>query len=231
MNLYGSITQVQNTIFQLYVRLEQRFGENKLIRELWSAMAHDVSQQISSLNELHSSFWHKLKDDQNGRWDAVCASIKDIHINHIEDVPLRSCFEIVLRFEEPVIMKVYVPIIRSLRENWTGQALNFYIMVKAHLARVTRVTESFSGDPLTIQRANLLLQGFEKEVQEHQEVPPPQKKKAASIPALRARGIAEKHGHKKPTANRQLAKHAKAHSGRTKPLIEKVDIRRRRAQR
>ncbi len=64
MNLHGSIKDLQNKTVQLYLKLEHRFSENGLIRELWSAMANDVSQQIRSLNALPPSFWNQLKKDQ-----------------------------------------------------------------------------------------------------------------------------------------------------------------------
>ena len=64
MSLYGSIKEVQNTIEKVYVKLEQRFKENKLISELWSQMGQNVSQQIQSLHDLPKSFWSRLKKDQ-----------------------------------------------------------------------------------------------------------------------------------------------------------------------
>ena len=166
MNLHGSIKDLQNKIVQLYLKLEHRFSENGLIRELWSAMANDVSQQIRSLNALPPSFWNQLKKDQNLPLIAAAEGASHQSIENEEDLSLMGCFSRALCLEEPTILKVYVPLIRRLRENSTAPALDFYIVVKAHLARITRVTESYSGDPAVIQRANSLLQAFEKEVQE-----------------------------------------------------------------
>jgi hypothetical protein len=147
-----------------------------------------------------------------------------------KDITLRSCFELALQFEEPTILKIYVPIFRNLRENWTNPALDFYIMVKAHLARIVRMMGSYSGDPIIIQRSSLLLQSFEREVQEP---------KVASI-ALEKRIRAKHSAKRKETAKkpkkalrqaRTLAKHSKALHHRTKPLVKKVELQRRRARR
>jgi hypothetical protein len=56
MNLHSSITELQNVEVQLYLKLERRFKENELIRELWSAMANDISQQKISLKALLPHF-------------------------------------------------------------------------------------------------------------------------------------------------------------------------------
>lgn len=162
MNLQGSITGLQDTVAQLYLELEHHFKENQLIRDLWGAMAHDVAQQKQSLNVLPPSFWNQLKSEKEEISEAVSESTKKQTAEKKEDQTLKSCFEIALLFEEPTTLKVYVPIIRKLRENWTDQALDFYIIVKAHLARIMRVTQFFAGDPIIIQRSNLLLQRFRK---------------------------------------------------------------------
>lgn len=234
MNLHGSITDHQNRILQLYLKLEQRFKENSLIHELWGAMAHDVSQQVGSLNALPRSFWNQLKKNRDGLVEAIHSARKGQIIDKKEDMSLKSGFERTLEVEESTILKIYVPIIRSLRENWTDQALDFYIRVKAHLARIMRSTEAFSGDPIVVQRANALLQNFEKEVQEpHIPINSPIKKMQASPPRKAKAGIAAA---KRPRKAQKLArpliiKRAKIRPGRAKPLIEKVGLRRRRAHR
>jgi hypothetical protein len=233
MNLHGSITELQNAIVQLYHNLQQRFTENRMISELWSAMAHDISQQVSSLNELPSSFWSRLKNEQAGLADAIGSSAHPQISEKVADRPLRKCIELSLSIEEPIILKVYVPIISSLRENQANQSLDFYIMVKAHLARITRVTQSFSGDPLVIQRSNLLLQSFEKEVQEpqatavhkiaaavHNPISAPKAKHETKPARTEAKRISH------PLANRSLSR-----PGRMKSIVDKVEIRRRRARR
>ena len=79
-----------------------------------------------------------------------------------------------------------------MRKNWTGQALNFYIMVKAHIVGIKRVAEAFSGDPMVMRHATLLFQRFEKEIQEP-EVEIIQKIKAASKrkPVVRGKKMAK----------------------------------------
>jgi hypothetical protein len=171
------------------------------------------------------------------------ANIQDAKLQIAEkpgDLPLKQCFETALRFEQPTIMKIYVPIIRSLRKNWTNTALDFYIMVKAHLARITRVMESFSGDPLAIQRSNLLQQSFEKEVQTPQEVIKPAEKanKKRVIQPIRESGGKSKSPSRKQVSAKPLskivsvpAKHAKIHHSRTKPLVKNLGLQSRRAHR
>lgn len=231
MNLHGSIKELQNTIVQLYVKLEQRFSENRLISELWSAMAKDVSQQILSLNALPQSFWNELKKERDGLSIDAAEIARYQSIDIKEDQSLGDCFDHALRLEEPTIMKVYAPLIRRLRENLTAPALDFYIMVKAHLARISRVTESFSGDPILIQRSAALLQAFEKEVQEpHIEVRIPEKKKLHAGKTIHRKAPAKK-PQKATGKTLPMAKRAKILHRRAKPLVKKVGLQRRRAGR
>ena len=230
MNLHGSIRTLQNRIAHLYIQLEQRFSENMLIRELWSSMAHDVSQQIQSLNALPQSFWNQLKKEPDPELTSSIEAAAGQNIANEEDPSLKGCFIDVLRVEEPAILKVYAPLIRKLRENSSAPALDFYIMVKAHLARITRVTQSFAGDPDIIQKAHNLLQSFEKEVQEPPiEIRVPDKKKKKAARSAKHRDSAKKI--RKPQAKaRPLAKPSKILRRRPKPLVKKVSISRRRAR-
>jgi hypothetical protein len=231
MNLPGSIKDLQNTIVQLYLKLEQRFSENQLIRELWGAMAHDISQQIRSLNALPQSFWNQLKKDQDGISIEAAESIREQNIDIKEDQSLGLCFDHALRLEEPTILKVYVPVIRLLRENLTAPSLDFYIVVKAHLARITRMIESYSGDPVVIQRSNSLLQTFEKEVQEPRiEVRGSEAHKAPAGQTTQRKEPMKK-SRKAVGKAHPLAKRTKILHSRTKPLVKKVGLQRRRARR
>jgi len=234
MNLHGSITDLQKRVSQLYLKIGQRFSENSLIRELWSAMEHDLSQQLHSLNALPASFWNQLIKRQDGLIESIGSAKKFQVDDSKEDLSLKICFERALSVEEPTILKIYVPIIRSLRENWTDQVLDFYIMVKAHLARIMRVTQAFSGDPLIIQRSNLLLQNFEKEVQGPPPAPPKRvaaKAKAkVSQPVPSKKKVQKRHPHA-PKRARSLVKRVKIRPARTKPLINKVSLSRSRARR
>jgi len=166
MSLYGSIKEVQNTIEKVYVKLEQRFNENKLISDLWSQMGQDVSQQIQSLHDLPKSFWSRLKKDQAELIGTIKTEIKPQSFEINKDLSLSDCIEKAILSEEVIILKIYVPLIRNLRKNWTGQALDFYIMVKAHIVRIKRVAEAYSGDPIVMQHAALLFRTFEHEIQE-----------------------------------------------------------------
>jgi hypothetical protein len=231
MNLQGSVTELQDIVVQLYLELEHRFSENQLIRDLWSAMAHDVAQQKRSMSVFPPSFWNQLKSEKDGFLEALSPNFKRQAVEKKGDQSLRSCLERALIVEEPAILKIYVPIIRKLRGSWTDKALDFYIMVKAHLARIARVTQSFSGDPIIIQRSNLLLERFEKEVQEPQIAAKPKLHKTASAQPVREKQRVKPQ--KKAIAKKApvLAKHAKSHHKMTKPLVDKISLRRRRAQR
>lgn len=231
MSLHGSIKECQTTLVQLYLKLEQRFSENNLIREMWNAMANDISQQIQSLDALPQSFWNQLKKDPDSVSIEAVESAPQQSVNIDETLSLRLCLDQALRIEEPTILKIYVPLIRRLRENLTAPALDFYIMVKAHLARITRVTQSFSGDPVLIQRSNSLLQVFEKEVQEpHIEVRVPHRAKTPMVQAQPHKEPAKK-AKKAAAKSHPLVKRSKALLTRTKPLVKKVGIQRRRARR
>jgi hypothetical protein len=291
MSLYGSIKEVQNTVEKFYLKLEQRFSENKLISKLWGQMAQDLSQQINSLNELPKSFWVRLQKDQRQLIETIQAGIKPQDLEIKRDISLSDCIDTAIQSEEAIILKIYVPIIRNLRKNWTGQALDFYIMVKAHTVRIKRIAQSFSGDPVVMQHSNLLFQEFEKEIQEpdaeviekiklarksrtveakRPEKPEPKTKtkapaKTKAKPAARAKpkqktkvqvktksktrtNVKQKPktkpappAGKKPKAQstkKKIPKQGQSTTSRpkirrshTKPLVEKTDLRRRRARR
>ena len=232
MNLQGSIRDLQKRISQLYLDIGQRFSENSLIRELWESMGHDVSKQLHSLDVLPQSFWNQLKKHQAGLSESIGA-LKNLQINEIkDDGSLKGCFEQALSVEEPTILKIYVPIIRSLRENWTDQALDFYIMVKAHLARIVSVTKAFSGDPILIRRSNILLENFERGVQE----PVPVTGVLPASKRLAGKTAASKNKPEKRPLSLQkralpMIQHRKIHPARSKPLIRKVSLPQRRARR
>jgi len=165
MNLSGIIIEHQNSLMQLYLKLERRFEENGVIQALWRDMAGDVSLQISSLKSLPPSFWNQLKKASG---DDMASAVKNIPSPpaDVSDISLRNSFEISLQFAEPVVLKIYARVIRLLRKNSTAPSLDFYIMVKAYTARLARTAESFAGDPLLVSRARMLLANLEKEIQE-----------------------------------------------------------------
>jgi len=175
MTLLSIIAGHQNSLLQLYRKLEERFEENSIIQTLWRDMAGDVSLQIQSLKSFPSSLWNQFKNAPGDDFESAIKSISSPPVNMTE-ISLRDSFEISLQFSEPVVLKIYARIVRLLRKNSTAPALNFYILVKAYAARLVRTTESFSGDPLLIRRAQLLIAGLEREVQE----PTPEIKALAS---------------------------------------------------
>jgi hypothetical protein len=225
MNQYGFIKSLQDAGVKTYLNISQRFRENNVIRDLWNVMAHDVSQQIDSLNALPSSFWIQSKQEQDGLLSAISSIPVPENVVNKQDLSLKACFECTLSYEEPIILGIYVPIIRNLRSHWTDHALDFYIMVKAHLARIVRISQEFSGDPLIIQRSNLLLRNFEKDVQVAQAISRQEEKAPVRQPA---RITKPKHNPKKILKrDHHLAKRSKTLTGHVKPLVEKVSLRRR----
>ena len=184
MNLLGAIVEYQNSLLQLYRKFEERFEENSVIRTLWRDAAGDVELQIQSLKSFPPSLWNQVKNDQDGGFEPVVKAVKEGFAlpANAANISLRDCFETSLQLAEPVILKIYARVIRLLRKNSTAPALNFYILVKAYVARLVRTTESFSGDPMLIRRAQALLAGLEKEVQE-----PARETKASKSNALSAK--------------------------------------------
>ena len=166
MSLYSSIKAIQKNIEKTYLIVEKRFSSNRAIQDLWSRMAMDVSRQIDSLQELPKSFWIRLKKDQEELLGTIKKEIRLQSFDDSEDLLLSDCIQKAIDSEEAIILKIYVPLIRNLRKNWSGQELNFYIMVKAHIVRFRTAAQSYSGDPEVLQRAVNLIERFEKEVQE-----------------------------------------------------------------
>jgi len=165
MTLLGVIVEHQNLLLQLYRKLEERFEENSVIRTLWRDMAGDVSLQIQSLKSFPPSLLNQFKNTRDNGFESAVKNVLSQPVD-VTDISLRDGFEVSLRLTEPVVLKIYARLVRSLRKNSTAPALNFYILVKAYVARLVRTTESFAGDPMLNRRAQLLLLGFEKEVQE-----------------------------------------------------------------
>jgi len=231
MNLQGSINENQNVLSGLYLKLKKRFTENALVLDLWDSMESDIGQQIRSLKALPPSFWRQLKQAADAPKPSSPGKNKDHTLEKEEVISLQRSFEIALEAEEPVILQIYVPIIRNLRKNWTSESLDFYILVKAHLARIVRVTESFAGDPLLAQRANILLQAFEKEVQEREEELPPPVNRVFAGPSARKQKPAAKIPKKAAKAAASPKSPAKSHRKPSKAPAKKVEVPRRRARR
>jgi hypothetical protein len=238
MNLKGLLSRLQTSRSDFYRNLAQIFDSNQLIRETWMDMAHDMEQQAASLEILPGSLWKKWKDEPGTLAEAIqtCCVIHR-GVESEENKSLQTCFASTLNMEEPLILRAYVPIIRYLRTDYSDQALEFYIMVKAHVARLSRLIQPFAGDPVLLQRVANLQEFFEHAVQAPIIPPAPPKKKNPSklTHSSRHRG-----GKKETAMVRTAAKarrvlplggRAKRTAKRTKALVGKLDLARRRAQR
>ncbi len=229
LQLRGPLLKLQRARAKFYSLLQHRFEGNQLISETWSAMARDLEAQAESLKKLPVTFWMALKKQEKELKQAAELSLAMEPDGSAAS--LRECLPRSLDLEEPVILKVYAPLIRTLRTVWSERAVDFYVMVKAHIVRIERLIQQYSGDPALGQRCALLLQTFEKEVQEPEAVEEAPKKSAhkkagsskqpaKSAPTRRAAVIPKQQP-------RHLAKLVK----RSKPLVSKIEISRRRARR
>jgi hypothetical protein len=228
--LRGSLSQLQRAVAKFYFQLQQRFEGNVLVSSMWAAMGNDLQEQVESLSKLPPSFWQSLTKQEKVLSNAV-ELIPPLNGENLAG-SLRSHLTRTVDIEEPIILNVYARLIRPLRVEWTELALDFYVEVKAHLARVARSIQLYSGDPALIQRCAVLLQSFEKGVQGPaiiEEIPVrPSRKKAAQ----------PRHGGKATSRARGHASIKEAHvqsldkiSKRAKPRVQQIDISRRQAQR
>jgi hypothetical protein len=243
MNLRASLARVQNLGARFYLQLAKHFDQNTLIRDTWVGMADDFQNQVSSLKELRPLFWRQLQTEEK-TLVSVTRDTADLLRVEIATPPsewsLQACFTRTLGFEEPIIIKLYAPLLYRLRRVGTDHALDFYIMVNAHVIRLTRLIQLFSGDPALIERCSALFHGFERAAQG----PPPEpviarkktrlKKSAARRHRLSPVKTASKRllGTRKTVKPRRpLAKRSKVVAKRSKPLVKNLNLRRRRARR
>jgi hypothetical protein len=238
MSLKGAFARVQKAGSQFYLKLAEFFEENALIRETWVAMAQDVEQQAASLEVLPKRFWIAFKKNEEALLVAVrsCAALEAI--DKKDDRSLHACFARTLNLEEPLILNTYVPLIRLLRTEWFDHGLDFYVMVKSHVARITRIIQPFSVDPILLQRVQNLQQRFELEVQAPIIPAAPPKKKLLRKQKVHASRSAAARKPRKAMAASRAAKHplslrkrVPALAKRAKPMVAKLDIARRRARR
>jgi hypothetical protein len=228
--LRGSLSQLQRAVAKFYFQLQQRFEGNVLVSSMWAAMGSDLQAQVESLSKLPSSFWQSLTKQERELSNAV----ERIPPLSGEDPPgsLRSYLLRTVDIEELIILDVYAQLIRRLRIEWTELALDFYVEVKAHLARVARSIQLYSGDPALIQRCAVLLQSFEKGVQGPaivEEIPKKPSRKKSAQPKKNAKAPSRARGQAsiKEAHERSLEKISK----RVKTRVQQMDISRRRAQR
>lgn len=243
MNLRSPITKLQKRGARFYLLLVERFSENSLIRDTWTAMAQDLGQQIDSLRALRPSFWKLLKRERK----SLLVEMKEITFlldqsrsDHLSQWSMKTCFTRTLDFEERLMLKVYSPVIYKLRTEWNDRAVNFYVLVNAHLTRLIRLIQPSSGDPTLIQRCTNLREQFEKESQG----PVPElvwKKKIAKRKPVRVRrlvrpalkGVRKLRIRRRVTTSRSrgMVKRAKALVKRSKPLVKRISVSRRRVRR
>ncbi len=239
MNLKGFLAGSQRSGADFYLKLAQLFESNRIIRDTWLAMAHDMELQATSLENLAPAFWRSLKEGSETPFEAGPHSTLRQPIELKENVSLQLCFAATLDLEEPLILRAYVPLIRQLRHEFSDQALEFYIMVKAHVARLSRLIEPFAGDPGLLQRVADLQEQFEREVQAPPAVPAHQKatatgKKSAASPRLAKKNavlLRPSKSSKRTPAALPLATRAKRVPKLAKTLVRKLEIPRRRARR
>ena len=212
MTLAGSIAKLQDLGLDFYSDLAQVFSANNLIHDTWVSMSQDLRQQIDSFQTLPHSFWKCIKDDEEAMLrESIQACLTSQQQSQAEaDRTLQHRLARSLEFEEPLILKVYVPLIRRLRSEGSNQALDFYIVVKAHVARFLQLIRSFSGDPALIFRAASLLQTFEKEVQVPEEPPVYHLRPAAKGRAKKTRPARTAPRRSRPLEKRSLPKRRQA---------------------
>jgi hypothetical protein len=203
MSLLGSITKLQSSGVQSYNHLAGVFSANALISRTWNSMAQDMRDHIADLEALPRVFWAKLKAEEAALSDATQGCRNPFEAAGEQNRVLAHCFSNTLDFEEPLALKVYAPLIRHLRLDWSGEALGFYIAVKSHLSRILQIIQSFSGDPVTVRRATALVQAFEREVQVPIELPASSPKPASHPDKKTAKSAAHTHQDAKRPVNRE----------------------------
>jgi hypothetical protein len=240
MNLKGSLARLQKSGAEFYLRLAQLFEANQLIRETWADMAQDMKQQASGLEILPSSFWKKWKEEPEDFAQTLREFSSCQTIDTKESKSLHDCFALTLYMEEPLILRAYVPLIRHLRTEFSDRALEFYIMVKAHVARLSRLIQPFADDPALLQRVVNLQENFEHEVQTPPAPPVRLKARATSKAGATTSPAPKRKTRKVPTAIKTskktqralpLAKHAKRAETRPKGLVGQLEMPRRRVRR
>jgi hypothetical protein len=223
MNLWGPIGKLHRNGSAFYLKLAERFRDNAVVSQAWAAMAEDLDVQAGNLKALSPVFWKTLESKEKGLVEAITAVQESASPKTLQptDWTLHRCLERTLEFEEQSSLKIYAPVIYYLRGQ-TGRALDFYVTVHAHLTRLARLIQPFSGDPALGRRCLELLERFEKEAQVPKPVapPPPVRTKRAKLRKARPT---------RPAAKR-LQRPAKRKRQRSESLVSDLKLRRRRAR-
>jgi hypothetical protein len=166
MGLHGALTKLLKTGSSFYEERADCFVHNPVIREAWLLLAQDMRQQAQSLESLSAGFWREFHSSEHEIISSIerCGFAREPS-SPCDAVPLQESISRALCFEEPLILRAFAPLIRRLRLAWTYPSLDFYVMVKAHVARLSRLVRTYSSDPILIRRAVSLLEDFEREVQ------------------------------------------------------------------
>ncbi len=230
MNLKGSLNKLLQMGSHHYDTLNQRFSANSLIKNEWAEMARDKNQQAECLGSLHPSFWKLLKENDKETVEAFAATLEVVGEkakSGPSEGSLHDWLGRTLDLEEPVLLKIYAPLIFRLRTDDSGQALGFYIMVNAQVTRLARLIRGFSGDPSLIQRCLSLQSQFEKAAQgpEPKIVPAGKTRRSRKTrtTAVSTPKRASQRG--RPTRKAKVAKKAAAKSGAGKARASKGRVK------
>ncbi len=237
MNLQGSVSRFLKTGSIFYNKRADCFSQNQIVRDAWLRLAGDMDLQASSLKNLPPAFWKEIEADRHDLVETVGRGFPVRGDSRpCETVLLEEWIGQSLSLEEPVVLRIYAPLIHRLRRAWTNRALDFYVIVKSHVAGLMRLVQTYCGDPALIQRASSLLENFEKEAQEPEfPVKPaltktkPRKHTAAARATKPKARTARMPSRKVPT--RPLASRSRSVAKTAKPLVRKIRISSRRARR
>jgi len=238
MNLQGSLSKFLKTGSIFYTKRADCYSQNQIVRDAWLRLAEDMHLQASSLKNLPPAFWTELEADRRDLIESVGSGFPvKSDSRPCEAVSLEESIGQSLALEEPVVLRIYAPLLHRLRTAWTNRALDFYVIVKSHVAGLMRLVQTYCGDPALIQRASSLLENFEKEAQEPEFVVKPSvtrgkgsgKRSTAARAQRSGSKTARKQSRKAPT--RPLASRARSVTKTAKPLVRKIRISSRRARR
>ncbi len=230
MNLQGSLSKLLKSGSIFYQERAKLFDHNPVIREAWVLLAQDMDQQAAGLRGLSTPFWKEIQALHPDLIHEVRACLASTPRKKTDgSVSLQDALNRALSCEEPVILRVFVPVIRKLRASWTGRALDFYVIVKAHVTHLNRLVRTYCGDPVSHRRAATLLESFEKDVQRPEVVKTAKARKSSrsarstrkSKKTLKIRSL--RPSRRKPSVTRVRSV--------SKPVVRKVSLGRRRARR
>jgi hypothetical protein len=230
-----ALVRLQQERIRFYLNAAEKFTANPLIRDKWLAIAGGLDVQGAVLKNLSPSFWKFLNEDEAG--SILEAAKQAVALKGPSDsgqVTLHEYLTRTLDLEEPTVTRVYAPIVRDLRANWTARAMDLYVMVRSHLTQLTRLIEPFCGDPSLCRRCSSLADRFDQEIQRSKVV---EKEKPGSSSAKTGKAATKS----RPAARtKRPGKSARVTSSRgrrpqrlvkhSKPLVRKMKIARRGAR-